>query len=61
MLENQVAVGLANSPMTATERLTNEKVRLEERLRDVNAALEAMKKNPEFSQLLDTISRIGHF
>ena len=44
--------------MTLTQRLSEEKKRLETRLGDVKIALTALEKNPEIQKVLDIVSRI---
>lgn len=43
-----------------TARLAGEKHRLEKRLSDVNAAIEAMNSNPGIREAVDAISKLGH-
>lgn len=48
-------------PTSTTDRLNNEKERLEQRLEAVNAAIEALESNPEIQNAIDAISKLGHF
>jgi chaperonin cofactor prefoldin len=42
---------------TVTDRLVNEKRRLESKLADVNAALDALKANPEVAKVLTLVGK----
>ena len=44
-----------------SERLELEKKRLERRLEEVTAALDALHTNPEIAKTIDAISKLGHF
>lgn len=44
---------------TITERLKNEKERLEQRLEQVNSVIKELEKVPEVQKVLDAIARIG--
>lgn len=46
------------SKVSVTERLEGQKKELEARLERINKALEALKKNPEVAEVVNTISRI---
>jgi hypothetical protein len=43
-----------------TDKLVAEKKRLEQRLRQINTALDTLANNPEVQIALDAISRLGH-
>jgi len=45
-------------PMSLTERLTSRQERLSSELREVNAALASLQKNPEIATALDNITRV---
>lgn len=44
-----------------TERLGDEKAKLEERLAGVNNVLNQLKSDPKTQKLIDAISELGHF
>jgi hypothetical protein len=44
--------------MSLTERLTSRQERLSSELREVNAALASLQKNPEIATALDNITRV---
>lgn len=44
---------------SVSERLEMEHKNLSERLAQVNAALEALRKNPELQNLLDLVSKVA--
>jgi len=46
--------------LTLTEQLESNKRHLEERLAEINAALEALKKNPELQNLFDVIAKVRY-
>lgn len=48
-------------PRSLTERLTDEKSRLEVRLAEIDQVLSGLKKNPETQELFDAIAKLGHF
>ena len=65
MIENQVATAggtglLGSSPQSLTERLVEEKSRLELRLSDIDAIISRLKENPEMQNVLDSLARLGH-
>ena len=45
-------------PQGIEERLENEKAQLEDRLRKVSAALDALKSQPKVAELLETIIKV---
>lgn len=45
---------------TLTERLTFRKKDLESQLEEVNKALDALNKNPEFQSLFDLVSQVRY-
>lgn len=47
--------------ITIGERLENERKQLEERLKQVNNALDKLNKNPQVKEVIEAISRITHF
>ena len=66
MYENQVAEcatrGLIDArPRSLTERITDEKAKLEARLEEINTVLESLEANPETQAVMDAIARLGHF
>jgi chaperonin cofactor prefoldin len=63
--EGKMMGGLTESCKTLqnislTESLGRQKTELEARLSKVNKALEALKRNPEIAEVVNTISRIGN-
>jgi len=48
-------------PTSTTDRLRSEKDRLEQRLEQVNKAIEALESSPEIQRAIDAISKLGHF
>lgn len=46
--------------LTVEERLIQQKTELESRLKDVNAALEALQANPEILKVLSLISKVHY-
>jgi len=44
--------------ITITERLTEEKDRLNNRLKEINNALKILEEKPEIAEVVNTISRI---
>jgi len=48
-------------PTSTTDRLNSEKERLEQRLEAVNEAIAALQANPEIQNVIDAISKLGHF
>ena len=65
MYGNQLApmaeTAIDHKPPTVSERLAQEKQRLEERLAEVNAAIDALDGNPEAKSVVDALSKLGHF
>lgn len=59
-LEKRAEIGMANMPYPRTlpERLRDEKAALEQRLSQVNEAIEALEKNPEIEKILHLISKV---
>ena len=55
------AISGAIRPPTFYDRLSSERDRLRERLRDVEDALAMMERDNNLRQTLDAISRLGHF
>ena len=53
-------IGSADRSPTVSERLTNEKERLETRLEEVKSALEVLNRSPEVRDALDAIGKLGH-
>jgi hypothetical protein len=51
-------VGTLAQPATLLQRLTLQKHDLESRLANVNAALDAMNKQPEVAELLERVMRV---
>lgn len=45
-------------PMSLTERLTSRQERLTSELREVNAALASLQKNPGIAEALDNVTRV---
>ena len=56
-----VGAGVAITLPTMSERLRDEKVRLEKRLSEVNEAISAMEANPEVARTVDAIIKLGGF
>ena len=52
---------LDHKPPTISERLVDEKKRLEERLEQVDAAIDALGSNAELRDAVDALSKLGHF
>lgn len=48
------------SPPTMTQRLYDEKKRLEERLALIDEALAAVEANPDAMRIVDAVSKLGH-
>jgi hypothetical protein len=46
-------------PVSVMDRLTRNKERLEAQLKDVNAAIDSLNKNPETLALLDLLRKVG--
>ena len=62
-LQQQVAgplIGGTITPPTITERLRDQKKRLEIQLEQINEALAALDSNPEVARTVDAISKLGH-
>ncbi len=57
MQRTGTATAMMDPPLTV--RLQGEKVRLEQRLADVNHALELLRANPSIAEALDAISKLG--
>ena len=56
------SVGAIDSaPPTVSERLQREKKNLEERLANVNKAIDALDSSPEIAEAVDALSKLGHF
>ena len=47
-------------PTSLTEKLENERHQLEQRLGQVNEALNALHDNPEAQKLFDAVAKLGH-
>lgn len=58
-IEKRVVGGVVSQP-TISERLKDEKRRLETRLTEVNKALEALQKNPEIAEVINIISKVRY-
>lgn len=61
----RIGGGECASPMqmrqpSLTENLKNRKVGLENQLSEINAAIEALEKNPELQSLLDLIAKVRY-
>lgn len=48
-------------PTSTTDRLNSEKERLEQRLEAVKDAISAFERYPEIQNVIDAISKLGHF
>ena len=48
-------------PTSLTERLEAEREQLEERLGQVNVVLALLQRNPEAQELLNAVTKLGHF
>lgn len=46
--------------LTLTEQLEGRKIDLESRLKEINDALESLKKNPELENILNLIARVRY-
>ncbi len=53
--------GLAGRRVGTSDRLRNERARLEARLKEVKEALSMLEANPEVADLIDSLARLGHF
>lgn len=54
-------VGMVSSTNpTLTQTLESRKQDLESRLAEINAALEALKKNPDLQVLFDTVAKVRY-
>lgn len=47
-------------PPSLTDRLRDEKQRLEKRLSEVNDVLAQLERTPETAGILDAVARLGH-
>ena len=52
---------LGAGPMSMTERLQARRDMLAKQLEETEAALAALKDNPEVARAVDAISKLGHF
>ncbi len=52
---------LGTGPMSMTERLQLRRDTLAKQLEETEAALAALKDNPEVARAVDAISKLGHF
>ena len=60
---NAVAGTLANAPIeppSITERLKSERLRLEQRLQEIDVVLSQMEASPESAAIINGLSRLGH-
>ena len=53
--------GVGPTRMTITDRLRNEKGNLENRLNDVNNALDALEADPKVAETLELLSKVTSF
>ncbi len=49
------------SASTVSEKLANEKDRLEQRLGEINEAIQMLEKIPDLKNAVNAISKLGHF
>jgi len=62
LIQADTAAGQASlGSLSMTDRLNNEKVRLDARLKEVNAAIDALLASPDVALAVDAISKLGHF
>jgi len=54
-------LGCSDRQPTITERLERTKADLESRLKEVNEALDGLKKNPEVTKVFDLVSKVRSY
>lgn len=57
----ETMVGCSERQPTITERLERTKADLESRLKEVNEALDGLKKNPEVTKVFDLVSKVRSY
>ena len=61
MKAGQCETEMSPRRLTIPEKLKTEKVNLEQRLADVNAAIEALEQNPEIERVLHLVSKVTRY
>lgn len=60
-IPKQQIIGGTVIPQSITDRLKDEKLRLEDRLQQLNEAIKALDDNPDVARTVNAISKLGHF
>lgn len=56
-----VPTGTREVKVSITERLKREREQLRSRLAELDDVIEKLERNPQFQDLIDSLSRITHF